>query len=515
MKVKSSIVGLAGAWMMVTQPSFADETRLSAEPFTADFESLKRYECPEWFRDAKFGIWSHWGPQSVPMFGDWYARHMYVEGHKQYKHHLEHYGHPSTNGWKDIIPLWKAEKFDPDRLMALYKAAGARYFVSMGVHHDNFDLWDSKHHRWNAVEMGPKRDIVADWRKAAKANGLRFGVSEHLGASFWWWQPNRGADKQGTLAGVPYDGADPKWRDLYQWKAAESDSNKWYTADAEWAGIWYARISDLVERYQPDFLYADGMLPFGETGRRFLANFYNDSRARNGGRLEAVYCLKDRRMSKGYAGDYVEGIGVQDVERGGLSGIKEQPWQMCSSIGDWFYNETWKVKPTGKMYRDADWVIRTLADVVSKNGNMLLNIVQRPDGSLDPDAETLLSDLAVWMSMNGEAIHGTRAWKVSGEGPTAVSEGHFKEDFDFSSADIRFTRSKDGKVVYAITLGVPEGDVTIRSLAKGCSVVVKDVGLPGGATLAWQQNDEALVIQKPTAWLSRHAVAFKIALAGD
>ena len=157
----------------------------SAAPtqFTPDAASLSTYTAPDWFRDAKFGIWSHWGPQSVPRAGDWYARNMYIYGTPQYEHHLKHYGHPSKAGYKDIIPLWKAEKFDPEALMALYKQAGARYFVSMGVHHDNFDLWDSKHHRWNAVKMGPKRDIVGAWRDAASHAGLRFGVSEHLGAS--------------------------------------------------------------------------------------------------------------------------------------------------------------------------------------------------------------------------------------------------------------------------------------------------------------------------------------------
>jgi len=184
-------------------------------PFQPNWESLTQYRCPDWFRDAKFGIWAHWGPQCVPMQGDWYARNMYLEGGRVYRFHVQTYGHPSKFGYKDILPLWKAEKFDPERLMALYKAAGARYFVSMGVHHDNFDLWNSKHHRWNAVRMGPKRDIVGEWQKAARTQGLRFGVSEHLGASYTWFQVSHGSDKQGPLADVPYDGADPQWQDLY------------------------------------------------------------------------------------------------------------------------------------------------------------------------------------------------------------------------------------------------------------------------------------------------------------
>ena len=211
-------------------------------PFKPDFESLKQYQCPEWFRDAKFGIWAHWGPQAVPMDGDWYARGMYEEGNGHYKHHLANYGHPSEHGYKDIIPLWKAEKWDPDRLMGLYKKAGARYFVSMGSHHDNFFLWDSKIHGWNAVKMGPKRDVVGDWQKAAKKYGLRFGVSEHLGASFTWFQSAHRADKKGPKAGVPYDGADPKYQELYHFPAQPNDKG-WYSTDP-------ALASDLVQQHQ-------------------------------------------------------------------------------------------------------------------------------------------------------------------------------------------------------------------------------------------------------------------------
>lgn len=481
-------------------------------PFKPEFESLQQYRCPEWFRDAKFGIWSHWGPQCVPMWGDWYAKNMYVPGANrgQYKHHVETYGHPSKFGYKDIIPLWKAEKFDPERLMGLYKAAGARYFVSMGVHHDNFDLWDSKSHKWNAVAMGPRRDIVGAWQEAARKNGLKFGVSEHLGASFTWFQTSHGSDKEGPMAGVPYDGADPKWQDLYHPPAAPDDK-AWYSTSPEWAAKWFARIKDLVDQYQPDLLYTDGALPFGEVGRRMLAHYYNANRARHGGELDAVYCLKDfRHRPTGGHGDYVEGIGVQDVERGGLSEIKPEPWQTDTSIGDWFYNKNWKTKDTGTMYRTPEWVIRNLVDIVSKNGNMLLNVIQRPDGSLDPEVERLLAEIADWMKVNAEAIFATRPWEVYGEGDAKVEGGHFKEDFGFTAKDIRFTRSKDGKTMYAIALGVPEGEVRIKSLIGG-KRTVSDVRLLGsGEKLSWKQGADGLVIQKPAAWPCGHAVAFKI-----
>lgn len=486
-------------------------TSAEEAPFQPSRESLRQYRCPEWFRDAKFGIWSHWGPQCVPMWGDWYAKNMYVPGaHRgQYAHHVETYGHPSKFGYKDIIPLWKAEKFDPDRLMGLYKAAGAKYFVSMGVHHDNFDLWDSKHHEWNAVAMGPKRDIVGAWKEAAQKQGLKFGVSEHLGASFTWFQTSHGADKEGPLAGVPYDGADPKWQDLYHPPAAPDDT-AWYTTDKDWPKKWLARITDLVDQYQPDLLYTDGSLPFGEVGRAMLAHYYNSNRARHGGSLEAVYCLKDPRKPQGGNSEYLEGIGVQDVERGGLAEIKPQPWQTDTSIGDWFYNKNWKAKDTGTMYRSPAWVIRNLVDIVSKNGNMLLNVIQRPDGSLDPEVEQLLSEMADWMKVNGEAIFETRPWEVFGEGEAKVEAGHFKEDFNFTAKDIRFTRSKDGKAVYAIALGLPDGEVRIQSLAKGKAPVSEVRLLGSDEKLPWKQDADALVIQKPNSWPCKHAVAFKI-----
>ncbi|MCX7049328.1 MAG: alpha-L-fucosidase [Candidatus Sumerlaeota bacterium] len=504
-------VTLAVAAMLTGAAAFG-EPQIADGPFKPDFESLKQYKCPDWFRDAKFGIWAHWGPQCVPMFGDWYAKRMYMETDKKYKYHLEHFGHPSKFGYKDIIPLWTAEKFDPDRLMALYKAAGARYFVSMGVHHDNFDLWNSKFHSWNAVNMGPHRDIVGAWKAAAQKQGLKFGVSEHLGASFTWFQPSHGADTTGTMKGVPFDGADPKYAELYH-PLADKDDKAWYSVDPRWHQEWLNRITDLLDNYQPDLLYTDGALPFGETGRKMLSHFYNANVAAHGSKLEAVYCLKDWRPRTTH-GEYVDGIGVQDVERGGLAGIKPEPWQTDTSIADWFYNADWKIKDTGKPYRNTDWVVRTLADIVSKNGNMLLNIVQRPDGSLDADVEQLLSELAAWMKINSEAIHGTRPWKVYGEGRTQVTGGHFKEDFAYSAEDIRFTTK--GDVLYALCLGAPQSDVTIKALAAAGADAKKaaSVNLLGfDGKLDWQQTADALVIKPVAQWPCKHAVAFRIEFA--
>ncbi len=472
-------------------PGPAEPLAIAEGPFAPTYDSLARYQCPDWFRDAKLGFWAHWGPQAVPMFGDWYARNMYRQGHKQYQDHLERYGHPSKSGWKDVIPLWKAERWDPARLMALYKKAGARYFVSMGVHHDNFDLWDSRFHRWNAVKMGPHRDVVAEWQRAAKAAGLPFGVSEHLGASFTWWQGSHGSDQTGPLAGVPYDGADPRWQDLYHPKAAPGDT-EWYSTDPAWQREWFARIQDLVDHYQPDLLYTDGGVPFGnDTGRSLIAHLYNRSAARHSGRPHVVYTCKQES----------HGMWVQDVERGVLEGISEFPWQTDTSIGDWFYNREWK-------YRSVRWVIHMLVDVVSKNGNLLINIVQRPDGSLDSEVEGMLSEMADWMAINGEAIYGTRPFTVFGEGPVRVEGGAFKEDAAFTAEDVRFATK--GETLYAFVLGWPKQAITIRTLGTSAGRVtgVRLLGYHG--SIEWGQGPSGLTISLPPDPPCDHAVAFAI-----
>ncbi len=270
-------------------------------PFQPTDDSLKQYQYPDWFRDAKFGIWAHWGPQAVPRHGDWYAKKMYVQaGDRRLQRpplSSTRYGHPSKMGYKDIIPLWTAEKWDPDKLMALYKKAGAKYFVSMGTHHDDFFLWNSKIHRWNAVNMGPHKDVVGLWQKAAKENGLYFGVSEHLGASQNWFQSAHSADKTGPMAGVPYDGNDPRYEDLYHWKSAPGDTG-WLSKDPRWHKLWFSEIKELIDNYHPDLLYSDSGLPFGDVGRSMIAHLYNDNAARNGGKCEAVYNCKENSQGR-------------------------------------------------------------------------------------------------------------------------------------------------------------------------------------------------------------------------
>jgi len=465
-------------------------------PFVGTMDSLTNYACPEWFRDAKFGIWAHWGPQAVPEQGDWYARKMYQQGSPDYDDHLKRWGHPSTNGWKDIIPLWKAENWDPDKLMALYKKAGAKYFVSMGTHHDDFFLWNSSLHPWNAVNYGPHRDVVAAWQKAAQANGLPFGVSEHLGASFTWFQDSHKSDQTGPLAGVPYDGANSNYWDLYHFPAQPGDTS-WYSNDPRWQAQWYGEIRELVDNYHPDLLYSDGGVAFGnEVGLDQIANLYNDNLQHNHGKLTAVYNCKQPSG----------GRWVQDFERGVNGGINPYPWQTDTSIGDWFYNKNWKYQPLS-------WTVHMLVDIVSKNGNLLLNVVLRPDGSLDPEVDTMLHQLADWTAVNGEAIYGTRPWLLYGEGSVKAKGGAFHEDFQYSAQDIRFTTK--GTTLYAIALGWPDNhQFAIRSLARTDDVIQNEIhkvellGYPG--ELKFTQTTNGLVVELPDQKVSDLTCSLKI-----
>ncbi len=482
--------------------------------FTTSDESFKEYQYPDWFRDAKFGIWAHWGPQAVPRQGDWYAKKMYQsqawdwsknafvdKPDEDYTYHVAHYGHPSKFGYKDIIPLWKAERWDPEKLMALYKKVGAKYFVSMGTHHDNFFLWNSKLHRWNSVNMGPKKDVVGLWQKAAKKEGLRFGVSEHLGASYTWFQSARGADKTGPLAGVPYDGNDERYADLYHRKAAPDD-NAWLTKDPENQKEWLSMITELVDNYKPDLLYSDSELPFGEIGRTLLAHYYNQSASSNNGKTDVVYTCKLRPS---------EGRWVQDVERGALDSISPYPWQTDTSIGDWFYR-------TGQKYMTGTEVIQMLVDIVSKNGNLLLNVVQTPEGDLEPDVLAILDEIAAWTPVNGEGIYGSRPWKIYGEGPS-TSKNQAKGQFGgvrdvrpYGSMDVRFT-TKGGNV-YAFCMEHPENDVRIVSLGNKSKVSQSKVTsvkmLGSNEKLKWIQTDDALVISRPSKYPDWKVVTFKI-----
>ena len=474
---------------------------VNAGPYQPSTASLKQYQYPEWFRNAKFGIWAHWGPQAVPRRGDWYARRMYLPDDNDYKDHLARYGHPSTHGYKDIIPLWHAEKWDPDKLMALYKKAGAKYFVSMASHHDNFYLWNSAIHSWNAVKMGPHKDVVGIWQQAAQKQGLKFGVSEHLAASYTWFQAAHASDPSGQYKDVPYDGNDPQYAELYHTRAASNDRG-WLTNGTEWPGQWYNVVKELVDSYHPDLLYSDSRLPFGDIGRSMLANFYNGNIAFHKGEMTAVYTCKQPS----------DGQWAEDIERGVQDSISIYPWQTDTSIGDWFY-------ATGQKYKSATDILRMLVDIVSKNGNLLINIVQTPEGDLEKDMLSTLDDIGKWTAVNGEGIYGSRPWKIFGERPAdaaVVKTDNFNEDrLRYTAEDVRFTTN--GNKLYAFLLDVPASDIHIRSLGKASSLntrTIRSVSLLGSAEkLRWEVQDAALVIHKPSSMPAWKVLGLKIELS--
>jgi alpha-L-fucosidase len=444
--------------------SLAETLSITSGPFQGTRDSLAAYRIPDWFTDAKFGIWSHWGPQSSVEAGDWYARNMYIQGSKQYDYHVETYGHPSKVGYKDLIPQFKAERWDPEHLMDLYAKAGAKYFFSMGVHHDNFDMWNSKYQpRWNSVATGPKRDIVGTWKIAARRRGLRFGVSEHLSNSFDWLAPSHTSDATGPLAGVPYDGTLFAYADLYHDYTGEpADFAKTVeamgrNAPDSWKLQYFNRIKDLIDQHQPDLLYTDGGIPFDEYGYSTVAELYNVSAAKHNGKVESVYFSKTGDQCK-------VGTCVLDRERGVLDGISPTPWQTDTCIGDWHYKR-------GVAYKTPKKVIDLLVDIVSKNGNLLLNFPLPNSGELDFAEREVLDGITAWMTVNSEGIYATRPWMVYGEGPsTKVVVASNGKEFDpnegkkpdLTASDVRFTTK--GSTIYAFVQGWPDGPAVIQSL---------------------------------------------------
>lgn len=468
--------------------------------FEPTFVSLRQYECPEWFRDAKFGIYLHWGPYSVARQGEWYARKLYEEGTKEYAHHLKHYGHPSEHGYQDFIPMWKAERFDPDALLALFKRAGAKYFCPCAVHHDNFDLWDSKYHTWNAVKMGPKKDLIGMWRAATLKAGLRFGVTTHLSRSYSWLNVANQADTKGVKKGVPYDGAQGRGKGLYPPNDGQSTHPRApYDPPRSWRDYWARRVKQLIDDYQPDHLYFDCAVPFrgqdaGHTGMDVIAHFYNQ-------RPEGVMCVKERP----WQGVYAEGITTLDYERGKASHILAEPWQTDDSVGSWGYNEN-------TPYTSSDAVVDKIIDIVSKNGNMLLNIPIRADGTLDETATGTLEDLGSWFAVNGEGIYGTRPWYLYGEGKTEMP--HKTIDSPFTFKDIRYTTK--GEYLYAFVLDWPgKRTVEMAFLAPGNHQIgtIRSVTLLGhDGPIRWEHHPDGLRVWFPKEKPCDFAYGLKIHL---
>ena len=521
--------------MAVAQTNSLSLPPIAAGPFKPDWNSLTNYQTPDWFRDAKFGIWAHWGPQCEPEHGDWYARSMYIEGGQDYKSHLLEYGHPSTNGFKDVIHIWKAANFDPDNLLAFYKKNGAKYFMALANHHDNFDNFNSKYQPWNSVAVGPQKDLIGGWAAAARKNGLRFAVSVHASRAWSWYEPAQGADTNGPFAGMPYDGkltkADGKglwWdgldpQDLYaqnhqpgtklewNWDPAKGSS----TPDAAYMEKFFKRTKQLWDDYHPDQIYFDdSVLPFhgvtDQIGLNLAAHFYNSSIQLHG-RNEAV-------MNNKMLDETQREAMVYDIERGKAGSILPLPWQTDTCIGSWHYDQDIFAK---HLYKSAASVIRMLADIVSKNGNLMLSVPLQRDGTPDTDEVAIVSEIGAWLKVNGDAIYATRPWKVFGEGPSTMVEekGHFGGQTDvqkkpFTSEDIRFTQSKDGKTLYAIVLEIPaDGTVTIKSLASNSANRPGKIGsvrLAGGGKLKFTRDEAGLHISLPEKFGGQTAFALKI-----
>jgi alpha-L-fucosidase len=433
----------------------ADKTAPNPVKYEPTVDSLKQAEIPEWFIDGKLGIFMHWGPESIPgVASTWYARWMYEEGSEGYKYHCATYGHPSKFGYKDLCKLFKAPKFDQaqaDRLVKLYKQAGARYVVPVASHHDNFDMWDSKFQpRWNSMATAGK-DVCGMWQKATVANGLHFGVASHVARTFRWLQTSHGSDKTGPLKGVPYDGQDPKFADLYgvPWKSSDPGyEGPQDVGPPEFERNFEDRMVDLIDKYHPDLYYTDGGPPFKDKGYKVVAHLYNQSLKEHGGTLQAVANFKGGCP-----------IGAENFEFEFPATLQKNFWQTDKTMGaEWYW-----LRNRQKDYKKGSEIVHTLIDVVSKNGNLLLNVPLTGDGELEEEVITMFKVMAHDFDLIGESIFNTRTWEAFGEG-----HKNFNTIGSGSAADIRFTRNKPNTILYATTLGWP-GDgavVKIKTLGK-------------------------------------------------
>ena len=500
--------------------------------FGNDWESLSQWECPEWFKDAKFGIWAHWGPQCQAEDGDWYARFMYYEGSGQYNYHVSHFGNPSTFGLKDLCNAWKADKWDPQELVSLYKSVGARYFMALGNHHDNFDMWNSPYQEWNTVNVGPKKDIIKGWSDACKAEGLPLGVSIHASHAWTWLEPSQNYDGNLTKAdgtGKWWEGMDPQ--ELYAqnhphstgWANSGTIHSQW-----EWGNgasqpseaykkKFQNRVLELINDYEPDMIYFDDTaMPFygcdDQVGKNILQHYYNHSAAQHDGKPDVLVTGKQLTDAQK---EYM----MWDVERGVPDRPQQAYWQTCTCIGQWHYDQN---VYNNNSYKSGATVVRMLIDVVSKNGNLLLSVPVKGNGTIDDKEKKVLADIKAWMDINSESIYGTRMWKTFGEGPLAeavnpMNNQGFNEGQNYSSKDVRYVTKEDA--VYATIMDWPAaGPFTFKAFSiaqPSYSGKVQSVALLGYGEVEFSHTIKGLTVTIPTTKPNVIAPVFKVTFVTD
>ena len=476
------------------------------QKYEATWESLQTHPTPQWYLDGKFGIFIHWGVYSVPAFGnEWYPRNMYIQGSPEYAHHLATYGPQAQFGYKDFIPLFKAEKYDPQAWAELFRQAGARFVVPVAEHHDGFAMYDSDLSDWTAAKMGPKRDLIGDLAQAVRQQGLIFGVSSHRAEHWFFMNGGRRFDS---------DVNDPRYTSFYgpaQPYPTREEGLDWKSCDwlprpnAKYLEDWLARCQELIDKYQPQLIWFDWWIEqtiFQSYLQRFAAYYYN--KGEDWGRGVAVNYKNE---------SFAPGSAVLDIERGQLNAIRPFFWQNDTSISknSWGYVRD-------QDYKTATDIIGDLVDIVSKNGALLLNIGPRPDGTIPEAEQQILLEIGRWLAVNGEAIYGTRPWQVYGEGPTEIPEGSFSDTKrqPYTGQDIRFTQK--GNVLYATALAWPGNALKIQSLAKGSALSADQIariqllGYP--FDLTWTQDESGLTISTPADKPNEHAYVFAIEQKG-
>lgn len=490
----------------------AVDQAVAAGPFAAEWPSLEEISIPEWYQDAKLGIFIHWGVYAVPAYGnEWYPRRMYLDEVDQrrnvnvFQHHLKTWGPQKEFGYKDFIPMFKAERFNADEWAALFAESGAKYIVPVGEHHDGFPMYACSYTKWDASEMGPKRDVVADLEKAVRARGMKFGVSSHR-AFNWAYYPRD--EKFDTVDEANFGLYGKPRPDLYNIK----DHRSWPPQDEEFKRDWLARTCEMAEKFKADLVWFDFGIgpewrnvppeenPFAPELKKFAAFYYNRAKAWG---ATGIINYKHRA--------FTEKAAVLDLERARLAGMRELFWQTDTSVSfsSWGY-------VTNHKYKDVGLILTEFIDIVSKNGCLLLNIGPKADGTIPEEEAAMLREIGAWLKVNGEAIYGSRPWATWGEGPTETVEGHLSEQRNprLTAEDIRYT-TKGGQL-YAIALGWPAKEWRMTLLGTGSEHLggkkVGSLELLGGGELQWEQQAGALVVQRPSAKPNEYAYVFKVDL---